>query len=315
MDPRPYVFIGSSSEGLDVAKAIQANLDFTCETHIWAQGLFGLSESTLDTLVKSVDRFDFAVLVLTPDDLTDSRDSEQPSPRDNVVFELGLFISGLGRERVFMVVDRSADLKLPSDLAGVKPAWYKPPERGEMQSAVGSACTEIERQIGQKGLRRPSSISPIAQFCGRWEGWYRETDEPKPKPTAHEIRLSGDEITAIAYGYDERNESRSVCAHATTEKHGKTRLIWTYTSKTYIGSCGRIPDHTGTHIAEFRTDEHGNKIMEGKYFNDREQTKGRIGAGGTFRCWWVSHDLKNCVFYDEHKNSWPLDKPEDVVEG
>lgn len=312
MSRRPYVFIGSSSEGLDVAKAVQANLNYRCETQIWAQGLFGLSQGTLETLVKSVDRFDFAVLALTPDDLTESRNSQQASPRDNVLFELGLFISGLGRERVFMVVDRSANLKLPSDLAGVTPAWYERPTLASLQSALGHACTQIEEEIAKNELRLGTSVSPMAQFSGRWEGWYRETDEKAFKPTAHEIQLNGDEISAIGYG--DRNESKSICAYAETVKHGKIRLIWTYDSKTFIDSCGSIPDHTGTHIAEFGMDEQGNKIMKGKYFNDREQQTNRIGAGGTFHCRWVSHDLKNSVFFDEHEDTWPLPKPKDLEE-
>ena len=132
MKRRPYVFIGSSSEGLEVAKAVQANIDHSCESHIWSQGLFGLSEGNLETLVNAVERFDFAVLALTPDDLIVSRGSEQESPRDNVLFELGLFLGGLGRDRVFMVVHRSAKLKLPSDLAGITPATFEPPVAGTM---------------------------------------------------------------------------------------------------------------------------------------------------------------------------------------
>jgi predicted nucleotide-binding protein with TIR-like domain len=166
MKHRPFVFIGSSAEGLEVAKAIQANLDYLCETQIWSQGLFGLSEGTLETLVSALERFDFAILALTADDLTRGRGSEQNSPRDNVLFELGLFIGGLGRSRVFMVIDRTAKLKLPSDLAGITPASFEPPTAGTMQSAVGAACTAIESKIKTLGQRRSSGIA--AQVAAHW---------------------------------------------------------------------------------------------------------------------------------------------------
>lgn len=159
MARKPYVFIGSSSEGLEVAKAIQANLDHTCETHIWSQGLFGLSEGTLETLVNATEKFDFAILALTPDDLTVSRGQEQNSPRDNVLFELGLFIAGLGRDRVFMVLNRSAKTKLPSDLAGITPTSFDPPVSGTLQSALGASCTAIETKIKNTGLRRGQGIT------------------------------------------------------------------------------------------------------------------------------------------------------------
>jgi hypothetical protein len=34
MREKPFVFIGSSAEGLEAAKGIQANLDYTCEYQI-----------------------------------------------------------------------------------------------------------------------------------------------------------------------------------------------------------------------------------------------------------------------------------------
>jgi predicted nucleotide-binding protein len=49
--PRPSMFIGSSSEGLSVAKAIQLNLDYACEVTLWSQGVFGLGQGTLEALV------------------------------------------------------------------------------------------------------------------------------------------------------------------------------------------------------------------------------------------------------------------------
>src|SRR5260370_6782552 len=96
---RPAVFIGSSSEGLPIAEAIQVNLDRACEVVIWSQGVFGLSGGTLETLVDKADEFDFAALVVTPDDMTHSRGKDQPSPRDNVLLELGLFMGKIGRMR------------------------------------------------------------------------------------------------------------------------------------------------------------------------------------------------------------------------
>jgi hypothetical protein len=127
---RPLVFIGSSTEGLPVAKAVQANLDYCAECVIWHQGGFGLSEGSLESLVNKLDEWDFGVLVLTPDDFVESRGARNAVPRDNVLLELGLFVGRLGRERTFMVVDRSAKLKLPSDLAGITPATFQPPESG-----------------------------------------------------------------------------------------------------------------------------------------------------------------------------------------
>lgn len=151
--PRPSLFIGSSAEGLGIAKAIQCNLDRLCEVQIWSQGVFGLSSGTLETLVAELPRFDFAILVLTPDDLTVSRDRQSPSPRDNVLLELGLSIGMLGRERTFIVHDRTADIKLPSDLAGVTLASYQPHSSGEIKAALGAASTNIETAINKLGKR------------------------------------------------------------------------------------------------------------------------------------------------------------------
>jgi predicted nucleotide-binding protein len=58
-------------------------------------------------------------LVLTADDVTIRRGRKSHAPRDNVVFELGLFIGSLGRERTYIVTEKSVDLRLPTDLLGV----------------------------------------------------------------------------------------------------------------------------------------------------------------------------------------------------
>jgi hypothetical protein len=159
MRDKPFIFIGSSAEGLEAAKGIQANLEYSCECQIWSQGLFGLSGGTLEKLVKSLSDFDFAILVLTEDDITISRDNEQKSPRDNVIFELGLFIGGLGLDRTFIVIDRKAKLKLPSDLGGITPATFEPPVKGTIQSALGTACLAIEQAIKKLGARNEIGVT------------------------------------------------------------------------------------------------------------------------------------------------------------
>lgn len=150
---RPSVFIGSSAEGLVVAQAIQVNLDRVCEVVLWSQGVFGLGGETLESLVATLDTFDFAVLVVTPDDMITSREKEQNAPRDNVLLELGMFIGGLGRDRTFFVYDRTADLKLPSDLAGTTAATYQPHADGNLQAALGAATTQIQNAINSAGRR------------------------------------------------------------------------------------------------------------------------------------------------------------------
>jgi hypothetical protein len=169
MSKRPFVFIGSSVEGLKAAKAVQSNLEHSCECQIWHQGLFGLEDgSTLEALVNKLDLFDFAILCLTPDDLTTSRGEEYKSPRDNVVLELGLFLGRLGRERVYIVVNREANAKMPSDLAGVTPASYVDPENGTWESALGTASSAIESAIQRVGPRNRSlSLSMNASVSYR----------------------------------------------------------------------------------------------------------------------------------------------------
>jgi len=157
------VFIGSSAEGLKIAKHLQVLLDHSCEVTIWSQGVFGLNKGSLEALVNALDGFDFAILVLTADDLVTSRDVSTAAPRDNVLFELGLFMGGLGKNRTFIVYDRSKSLKLPSDLAGVTAATFELHSNGNLQSSLGASATLIENEIESQGPRERTSIKQLSQ--------------------------------------------------------------------------------------------------------------------------------------------------------
>src|SRR5579872_3462896 len=121
---KPTVFIGSSSTGLPVAEMLQLNLSSTFDVYLWNQGVFGLSEVTVETLEKSDKSYTFAILVFTPDDTLQSEGLQWCSPRDNVVLEFGFFLGKIGRRHTFIVQENNPHLKLPSDIKGITTALY-----------------------------------------------------------------------------------------------------------------------------------------------------------------------------------------------
>jgi len=112
------IIIFSSSEGINLARKIQINLQsekHTCKT--WKDNFFKLGDTTLDCLQAIRDNYNLSIVVISPDDLITSRDKKSHVPRDNVVFEMGLCIGTLGKKRTILVNRKG--VKLPSDLAGV----------------------------------------------------------------------------------------------------------------------------------------------------------------------------------------------------
>src|SRR5689334_2334121 len=183
---RPVVFVGSSSEGLELAKTIQVLLDEDNDVEIWCQGVFGLSQGTLESLVNAIPRFDFAVLVLTADDLLLSRGTEKQTARDNVLLELGLFMGGLGRDRTFIIYDRENPPKLPSDLAGVTPATFRLHASGNLRTSLGAPCTEIEEAIKTRGER----LTPALEIdCTRAPGRIGGRNNPNQKNVYMKFRV------------------------------------------------------------------------------------------------------------------------------
>jgi hypothetical protein len=159
---KPSVFVGSSSEGLDFARAVRHGLAADAEVTLWNEEFFSLGSTFIETLVSSLSRFDFAVLLLTPDDEMESRDREGLAPRDNVIFELGLFMGHLGRSRTFMVHE-SGGVKIPTDLAGVMSAPLElAGNAGNPAAAVARACGLIGRVIRDLGVSESKAGQRLA---------------------------------------------------------------------------------------------------------------------------------------------------------
>lgn len=149
---RPRLFVASSIESLDVAYAIQENLDYQMEVTVWTQGIFDLSKSALDSLYGMARQVDAAAFVFSPHDEAFVRGKMKLAVRDNVVFELGLFVGVLSPERCFILKPRSfSDLNFPSDLLGITPADYADDRQdGNMVAALGVACSRIRRALKSK---------------------------------------------------------------------------------------------------------------------------------------------------------------------
>jgi predicted nucleotide-binding protein len=84
---------------------VRQQLKEVAEITIWKDGVFGLNRGNLESLLKALAQFDFAVLVLTQDDLVESRGNPTIGPRDNVLLEAGMFLGRLGPDRTFMIYD------------------------------------------------------------------------------------------------------------------------------------------------------------------------------------------------------------------
>jgi CRP/FNR family cyclic AMP-dependent transcriptional regulator len=147
-------FIGSTVEALPIAREIQAALghDPFVGT-VWTDSVFGASAVTIESLEKALEESDFACLVVTGDDVIRSRDHERNVPRDNVVFELGLFMGRLGRDRVFMVRPRGEDIKIPTALHGISMLDYARGDERDLAARLGPACTALRKLVNKLGPR------------------------------------------------------------------------------------------------------------------------------------------------------------------
>ncbi len=156
VNPRPVLFVGCSAESLPIARAIQSALEHDrIVVNLWTDGLFVASSFPIESLEQLLPTADFAALVLSPDDTVISRDATNPAPRDNIIFELGLFMGALSHSRTFLIHPRDVDVKIPTDLAGITPLTYAigTEEEDGLSVTMASACNQMRTVILTTGPR------------------------------------------------------------------------------------------------------------------------------------------------------------------
>ena len=148
---KPRLFIACSKDTLRVANAVHTKLekDGAAEVTVWDQGIFGLGRYVLEELLETLGNSDFGVFVFAPDDTATIKRQDYATVRDNVLFELGMFVGRLGPERCFVLI--------PKDLLGLTCAVYDQQRvKKEPLAAVASACFDIERAMERASSRSVS---------------------------------------------------------------------------------------------------------------------------------------------------------------
>src|SRR5215472_14243659 len=148
---KPRIFLGSSAKQAELLEAIAGGLEDVVDVEPWMT-TFNPGRSTLDRLVELSREVDFAAFVFAQDDwtTTDASQSGQASPRDNVVFEAGLFGGALGIRRTFILHAHGS--KLPSDLLGLTSVRYDPATSSAEVRAIGE---KLRKAIETEGHRGP----------------------------------------------------------------------------------------------------------------------------------------------------------------
>lgn len=175
---KPRVFIGSSTEGLDIARAVQSELREDVLAIRWGNGIFNLSQSVLNGLIEQLDSCDAGIFVFSADDAVKIRNQDGIAVRDNVLFELGLSIGKIGQHASFFIEPDDADgLRRASDLLGITAAPYSLQDaKIDAQSAISPACTAIRKMLQKLPAPKyrlysycgPAKVSEINQFMAEW---------------------------------------------------------------------------------------------------------------------------------------------------
>ena len=183
---KPKVFVASSGEKLDLAYAVQQELERDADVTLWPQGIMRLSRQPLEALLLMLDRTDCGIFIFATDDISLIRKKTYTAVRDNVLIEFGLFVGRLGRGRAFLLQpELMADARIPTDMLGLIPATYDDRRTDNLRAAVGPACSQIRQEL--RGLNSLSSlIEGMTLLEGR--GGYLKT---APRIYDHALRLYG----------------------------------------------------------------------------------------------------------------------------
>jgi CAP12/Pycsar effector protein, TIR domain len=173
---RPRIFLGSSGKQAKLVEALTRGLEDIARVDPWTTS-FNPGTTTLERLVELAHEVDFAAFAFARDDWTavgapanPSPDAGQASPRDNVVFEAGLFGGVLGMRRTFIL--HATGSKLPTDLLGLTSIRF---DDEASEAEIAGVCEKLRKAIENEGR--------LARIEGLW--WqFSLTERSQREPSA-----------------------------------------------------------------------------------------------------------------------------------
>jgi hypothetical protein len=206
---KPRIFLGSSGQQEKLLHTLTRGLEDIAQVVPWTTS-FNPGTTTLERLVELAHEVDFAAFAFARDDWTTigppataSTEAGQASPRDNVVFEAGLFGGVLGMRRTFIL--HASGSKLPSDLLGLTSIRY------------GEATAAEMRSVNQKLRKAIEQEGRVAQIEGQW--WqFSLTERSQREPSAVSLlRISRDRGGALELRGQSWQEDGKLCARYWSE--------------------------------------------------------------------------------------------------
>ena len=149
---KPRIFLGSSGKQAKLLQALTRGLEDVAQVEPWTT-VFNPGTTTLERLLELTREVDFAAFVFAQDDWTTNSPAAEPaatagqaSPRDNVVFEAGLFGGVLGMRRTFIL--HASGAKLPTDLLGLTCVRY---DGSTTPAEMKVVCQKLHKAIENEG--------------------------------------------------------------------------------------------------------------------------------------------------------------------
>ena len=265
---KPRIFLGSSGKQEKLLQGLTRGLEDVAHVEPWTTS-FNPGTTTLERLVELAHEVDFAAFVFARDDWTTNSASASPlaesgqaSPRDNVVFEAGLFGGTLGMRRTFILHANGA--KLPSDLLGLTSVRY-----GDAKSAAEM------RVINQKLRNAIESEGRVARIEGLW--WqFSLTERSTQEPSAVSLlRISRDrdgalEVAGRSWQEDGRLSARYWC-EASKERKEPSGVFYYWKGERPRDANAPQLDGTGEILLESADRASG-------YFTTRSDTRTKVNV-------------------------------------
>lgn len=293
MNKKPTLFLGSASETESSALKLGEKLERRVDLHHWAN-VFELGEYNLQALQREAAECDFAVFVWGTEDKAISRGKRTPAPRDNVVYEAGLFAGALGEHRVFVL--HAKGTKIPSDYLGVTTETFIP-KRLNATKLADRICARVE-QLGSKPARLLSgywwqiALTRDERSVASFVRVRPQLDGRSVELGGHSWNLNGELIArwdSTATQFDEHSSTLHYCWEGKAHRDEGVPLYFgvgqiRYGISPFVGQFSSTRRHEGRKIERTRhksavylpTSKQDIRVMTGYNLSGRKKTLERV---------------------------------------